>query len=193
MLFVLAANPTKAVQVRGIASGRTTVMLSTLAIILAIVGEITVLQAEETNLAHIQVSTMPSTTTSIPSTSSTSLHNVTFVVSSQCGGRPSGWAISKWGVTFDNVTKTYPSDANLSLIQQGDFALGVSNQSSITFAVPDGNYSYQLYPNASGASDGPLEVSAGPLSEYQARGASGVITVNGFNLEFCLSYPAIVA
>jgi len=168
-------------------------MLTTLAIILAIAAEITVLQAEEASLAPTQVSM---TTSSLPTSTTSGLHDVTFLVSSQCGGRSSGWAISEWGVTFDNATKTYPLNAALSQIQSGRFELlpGANESSSITFAVPDGRYSYQLYPNASASSEGPLEVVAGPSSgNQQARGATGVVTVSGFDLEFCLSYPAIVA
>jgi hypothetical protein len=174
-------------------SGKMTAMLTTLGIVLAIAAEITVLQAEEANLAPAHVSI----TTSNPSTSTTSgPYNVTFLVSSQCGGRPSGWAISEWGVTFGNATKTYPLNTTLSQIQSGRFELfpGANESSSITFAVPDGSYSYQLYPNASASFEGPLEVVTGPIyGDQQVSGATGVITVSGFDLEFCLSYPAIVA
>jgi hypothetical protein len=168
-------------------------VLTTLGIVLAIAAEITVLQAEEANLPSAQVSM----TTSSPVTSTSSgLHDVTFLVSSQCGGRPSGWAISEWGITFGNATKTYPLNATLPQIQSGRFELlpGANESSSITFAVPDGSYSYQLYPNASASSEGPLEVVAGPIyGDQQVSGPTGVIAVSGFDLEFCLSYPAIVA
>lgn len=169
-----------------------TVVLTTLGIVLAIAAEIAVLQAEEASLAPTQVS-MTSSSLVTPTTSG--LHNVTFLVSSQCGVRPSGWAISQWGVSFGNATKTYPLNASLSQIQLGRFELfpGANESSSITFAVPDGSYSFQLYPNASRNSEGPLEVVASPSGEEQARGAAGVITVSGFDLEFCLSYPAIIA
>jgi hypothetical protein len=172
-------------------SSRMTAILTTLGIILAIAAEITVLQAEETSLAPNQVSV---TTSDLVTPTTSGLHDVTFLVSSQCGGR-SGWAISQWGVSFDNGTKTYPLNSTLSQIQLGRFELlpGANESSSITFAVPDGVYSYQLYPNASGNSEGPLEVFASPSGEEQASGAAGVITVSGFDLEFCLSYPAIVA
>lgn len=170
-----------------------TAALITMGVLLAMAVEFTFLQAEETNLASNQPTTVSTLTTSW----NTGPHNVTFVESGSCGpgGRPSGWAISEWGVTFDNVTKTYPSNASLSQIQQGHFTLYFdSNQSSsITFAVPDGSYSYQLYPDVSGASNGPLEVSGAPPSEFQAQGPSGDIIVSGFDLEFCLTYPAVVA
>jgi hypothetical protein len=174
-------------------SSRMTSMLTTLAIILAIGAEIAVLQAEEASLAPMQVST---TTSSLATSTTSGLHEVTFLVSSQCGGRPSGWAISEWGVTFDNATKTYPLNATLSQIQSGRFELlpGTNESSSITFAVPDGSYSYRLYPNASASSEGPLEVVGDPIyGDQQVTGAAGVITVSGFDLEFCLSYPAVVA
>ena len=168
-------------------------MVTTLAIILAIAAEITVLQAEESSLAPTHVSI---TTSSLPTSTTSGLHDVTFLVSSQCGGRPSGWAISEWGITFDNVTKTYPLNANLSQIQSGRFELlpRANESSSLTFAVPDGRYSYQLYPNASASSEGPLEVFAGPsYGDQQVTGPTGFITVSGFDMEFCLSYPAVVA
>lgn len=159
-------------------------------VLLAVAAEITVLHAEETNLASSQL-----TTVRTPS-SNTGPYTVTFSETGSCGpGRPLGWAISEWGVTFDNITKTYPSNANLSQIQQSRFTLLFdSNQSSsITFVVPDGSYSYELYPNAPNGSNGPLEVSAAPSSEPYVRGPTGNVTVNGFDLEFCLTYPAVVA
>jgi hypothetical protein len=178
----------------GSRSGRMTAMLTAVGIILAIAAEITVLQAEETSLAPTQAST---TTSSLVTPTTSGLHDVTFLESGECGGRPAGWAISEWGVTLGNTTKTYPLDANFSQIQLGGFELLYGNQSSssLTFAVPDGTYSFQLYPNASQPGvKGPLEVVTGPSSEdLQVREASGVITVSGFDLELCLSYPAIVA
>jgi hypothetical protein len=177
---------------RAASSGWMTVTLVTLGVILAIVAEITLLQAQSTSLARIQVST---TTSTLAIHTTSGLHNVTFVDLGQCGVGAEGWAISKWGVTFDNTTRTDPPDANFSQIQSRDFALYLlpNESSSITFAVPDGSYSYQLYPNASQDQQGPLEVLTGPPSEYRAHGATGVITVSGTNLEFCLGYPAVVA
>jgi len=168
-------------------------MLTTLGIVLAIAAEITVLQAEETSLAPTRVST---TTSSLVTSTISRLYNVTFLVSDQCVSPSSGWTISEWGVTFGNATKTYPLNATLSQIQSGSFYLDGPNQSSsITFAVPDGRYSYQLYPNASGVmGGGPLEVFAGQSpGDQQVGRATGVITVNGIDLEFCLSYPAVVS
>jgi hypothetical protein len=94
-------------------SKRTIATFTIMAVILAIVAEITVLQAEETSVAHIQAST---TTSSLFTPTTLGPYNVTFSLSSQCEGRPTGWDISQWGVTFDNATKTYPLDANLSQI-----------------------------------------------------------------------------
>lgn len=170
-------------------SGKMTATLTTLGIVLAIAAEITVLQIEEKSLAQTQVST---TTSSLATSTTSGLHDVIFLVSGQCTPQTSGWTISEWGVTLGNTTKTYPLNATLSQIQSRSFVLG-GNQSSITFAVPNGTYSYELYPNASEASQGPLEVVASPPGEEQAKGATGVITVSGFDLEFCLSYPAVVA
>jgi hypothetical protein len=97
-------------------SGRMTAMLTALGIVLAIAAEITVLQAEEASLGPTQVSI---TISNLPTSTTSGLHNVTFLVSSQCGGRPSGWTISEWGVTFSNATKTYPLNANQSQIRSG--------------------------------------------------------------------------
>jgi len=168
-----------------------TATLTTLGIILAIAAEITVLQAEEANLPPTHVSM---TTSSLVTYTASGLHDITFLQSDQCGTRV-GWAISEWGVTFDNMTKTYPLNATLSQIQSGKFeVLGGNQSSSLTFAVPDGRYSYQLYPNASGGSQGPLEVFADPIyGDHEVSGPMGFITVSGFDMEFCLSYPAIVA
>ena len=169
--------------------------LIALRIISAIAAEITVLQAEEAGLAPTQASM---TTSSLVTPTTSGLHDVTFLVSSQCGGRPSGWTISKWGVTFGNATKIYPLNADLSQIrsESGDFVLGGTDlTSSITFAVPDGTYPFQLYPNASErGAQCPFELIIGPSTEDQlARRTAGVIDVSGFDLEFCLSYPAVVA
>jgi len=166
-------------------------LLTTLAIVLAIAAEITVLQAEEASLAPTRVSM---TTSSLATSTTSGLYDITFLESGQCGTRL-GWAISEWGVTFDNMTKTYPLNVTLSQIQSGSSeVLGGNQSSSITFAVPDGRYSFQLYPNASASSEGPLEVFAGPsYGDQQVTGPTGFITVSGFDMEFCLSYPAVVA
>jgi FlaG/FlaF family flagellin (archaellin) len=174
-------------------SGRVTATLVALAIVLAIAAEITALQAEETSLAPAQV---PTTTSTRVTSTTSGLHDITFLVSSQCGGRPSGWTINEWAVTLGNATKTYPLNTTLSQIQSGGPPTlgGTDLASSITFAVPNGTYSFQLYPNGSEyGAQGPLEVISAPSGEEEARGATGVITVSGFDLEFCLSYPAIVA
>jgi hypothetical protein len=165
-------------------SSRTTVALTVLVVMLSIAAEITVLQAEETALAPAQLST---TAPSLFTSTTPGLYNVTFVLSSQCGGRPAGWDISQWGVTLGNMTKTYPLNANMSQIKSGDFSLFGSNQSasSIAFAVPDGEYTYQLYPSS-------LEVLAGP-PDQQVSGATGVIRVAGSNAEFCLADITVVA
>lgn len=161
-----------------------TAALTTIAIILAVAAEVTVMQAEETSLAHIQTST---TTPRSFTPATGGPYNVTFSLSSQCWGRAVGWGISQWGVTFANVTKTYPLNANVSQIESGVFSLFVSNQSasSITFTVPDGEYTYRLFPNS-------LEVFTGPANQ-QVRGATGVIGVTGSNVEFCVADEAVVA
>ena len=172
-------------------SSRMTAMLITLGVILAIAAEITLLQAEEASLASTRVST---TISNLVTSTTSPLYNVTFVVSGDCGGRPAGWAISEWGVTFGNATETYPLNVTLSQIQSRSFELlGDDQSSSITFAVPDGRYSYQLYPNSSRNEQGPLEVLAGPsFGGVQVSGATGFVIVSGFDLQLCAAYPAVV-
>lgn len=82
---------------------------------------------------------------------------------------------------FADATKTYPSDANLSQMESGTSSLFGSNQSasSITFTVPEGEYSFQRYPNS-------LEVFTGPLDQ-PVKGSNGEIRVAGSNLEFCVA------
>jgi hypothetical protein len=92
----------------------------------------------------------PSSTTSTQTVASTVtggaslLYEVEFIQQGACSG---GYWLAPWAVTLNNQTIVRPADATLPLSESGFQAQGsFENYSIITFSVPNGSYSYTVYP-----------------------------------------------
>jgi hypothetical protein len=92
----------------------------------------------------------PSSATSTRTVTATSpketplLYGVEFVQQGACSG---AFWLAPWAVTLNNQTIVRPSGAKLPLSESGFQAEGTSeNYSTISFSVPDGSYSYAVYP-----------------------------------------------
>lgn len=111
---------------------------------LAIIGELLALQAVSGGLSG-----MNSGATSTTATTATSLamHNVTFHVIGICSSDSAYF--SPWGVKLGNSTKTAPSDATVAEIQNASGFDSTVGNATIAFSVPDGTYSFILYPTDS--------------------------------------------
>jgi len=106
-------------------------------------------------------------TISVTRANPTQLYKVTFNETGGCttaASPVSPFYYNRWYVTMDNITLIQPSNVTLSQInnQTVGYNQAYRTISTITFTVPDGNYTYY-------ASIGVVE----------GRGSQGVVTVNG--------------
>jgi hypothetical protein len=92
----------------------------------------------------------PRSTTSTRTVTTTStggaplLYEIEFVQQSAC---PGGYWLAPWAVILNNQTIVRPSGAELPLSESGFQAQGnFENYSVISFSVPNGTYSYTVYP-----------------------------------------------
>jgi len=85
------------------------------------------------------------------------LYNVTFQQDGVCS--PEVW-IATWSVTVGNQTIVLPEGTPLPLDDNSWASTENQSLSAITFALPDGSYTYQVHPSLGFASDsGVVEVS----------------------------------
>jgi hypothetical protein len=111
------------------------------------------------------------------------LYDVTFNESRGCGGN-----IDEWGVQLGNLTITQPPNLQLLSIQNnGFFASGKFNLTTITFSVPSGTYPFVIYPTEyllpafNNSAVGDIRGSAGTVTVSNSS-----VTVDTISEELCV-------
>ena len=123
-----------------------------------------------TTSTYYASSTVIAGMTSLTGFPSGKLYDVTFKEGLGCGGY-----IDQWGVQLGNLTITQPPNIQLSQISENGYnASGKFALTTITFSVPNGTYSFTLYPTR--FSSAPYNNTAvGDI--HGPSGSSGTVTV----------------
>jgi len=108
-------------------------------------------------------STASTRTVTVTSTGGASLlYEIEFIQQGACSG---GYWLAPWAVTLNKQTIVRPSGAKLPLSESGFQAQGnFENYSVISFSVPNGTYSYTVYPQNFLGQTGNLTVNTGTAS-----------------------------
>jgi hypothetical protein len=121
-----------------------------------------------TTSTYFTSSTVIVSTTGLTTFPPGQLYDVTFNESRGCGGY-----IDEWGVQLSNLTITQPPNLQLQGIQNnGFYANGKFNLTTITFSVPSGTYPFVIYPSEY------LLPASNNSAVGDIRGSAGTVTVS---------------